>query len=162
MLRRKHRDERATGHHPCSASRTAVAGVVPSPVPVKPVVPWTGDLVRPLLSQLANLLEKIDGETLEREAAKVSPACAAFVRANCSWNPVAKTSVVEGGAECAVKYLNLSGVSAEYAPEIKLTLGVVAILHSRHALLVELRLMREEATAAAKANATAEAKARVN
>lgn len=125
-----------------------MAGAAPAPVPVKPVVPWTVELVRPLVSQTATLLETLDGESLERAAEQLSAKCAAFVRANCHWHPVAKNAVVEGGAECLVKYLNLANVSAEYAPEIKFALGVIAIVHARSTLLTELRKMHAEDLAA--------------
>lgn len=52
--------------------------------------------------------------------------------------------VVDGGAEVAVKYLNLAGISAEYCPEMKLGLGVLVIMSTRQTLVTELRKMAEE------------------
>lgn len=52
--------------------------------------------------------------------------------------------LVDGGAECAVKYLNAAGISAEYLPEIKFGLAALAILNARVSLVSELRKMAEE------------------
>jgi hypothetical protein len=143
------------------AEPSAVAGpklaVVPSVASAdgaaavaRPFVPWTVDVVRPLVQQAANLLEKWDGETLMVEARKVSARVAEFVQARLAWNAEAKTMLVDGGAECAVKYLNLSGISAEYLPEIKFGLAALSIVNSRQTLVAELRKMAEEEKAAKK------------
>jgi hypothetical protein len=121
-----------------------VAGVALPPIPAKPHVPWTVELVRPLLSQCADLLEKIDIESLAKEAKKLSDKCEAFVRVSFQWNPAGKLAVVEGGSECVVKYLNLAGVSAEYAPEVKTAIGALAILHGRQNALDTFKKMFEE------------------
>ena len=123
----------------------SVAGDVLPPVAPKPFVPWTLDLVRPLIAQAANLIEKWDGETLVAEARKVSEAVAKFCESRCAWNAEAKLMLVDGAAECAVKYLNLSGVSAEYLPEIKFGLAALSIVNARQTLLTELRKMADEA-----------------
>lgn len=133
-------------------------GAVGAPIPPKPVVPWTVELVRPLIRQAADLIEKWDGESLVEEARKISDTVAQFVAARVAWNAEAKAMAVDGGADCAVKYLNLSGVSAEYAPELKFGLGVLAIVSARQSLVSELRKM-QAAEKASKAKPKEEAKA---
>lgn len=133
---------------PALAIVPGVAGDVVAAVPAKPFVPWTVELVRPLLAQAANLVEKWDGASLVEEAGKVSDAVAKFVAGRVAWNAEAKTMLVDGAAECSVKYLNLSGVSAEYLPEIKFGLAALSIVSARQSLVSELRKMAAEARAA--------------
>lgn len=150
---RKHRSKGnpfARDTQPSPVARPALS-IVPSgasgdgpAVASKPFVPWTVDIVRPLVSQGANLLEKWDGESLILEARKVSPRVEEFVKARVAWNAEAKGMLVDGGAECAVKYLNAAGISAEYLPEIKFGLAALAILNARVSLVSELRKMAEE------------------
>lgn len=133
------------------------AGIAPPASSPKPVVPWTVDLVRPLVAQIADLLEAMDIETIAKEADKLSERCGKFVRANFRWNAPGKLAVVEGGSECVVKYLNMAGVSAEYAPEIKTALGAIAIWNGRQSMLAEIRKMRDEDKAEAEKKAKAQA-----
>lgn len=135
-----------------------VAGAPVPPPPAKPPVPWTVELVRPLCRQAADLAEKWDGDNLIAEAAKVSDVVAKFVAARVAWQAETKTMAVDGAAECAVKYLNLTGVSAEYLPELKFGLAALAIISARQSLVSELRKMAAEEKAA-KAKATAQAQA---
>lgn len=121
--------------------------VLPAPVPVKPVIPWTVELVRPLVSQLVKVVERWDSETLIEEARKINDACAEFVRQNVAWNAEARGILIEGGAECVVKYLNLTGISAEYAPEIKVGIAALSIIYARQTLVAELRAMAAEVKA---------------
>lgn len=67
--------------------------------------------------------------------------------------------LIDGAAECAVKYLNISGISAEYAPELKLGLAALAIVSSRQELAATLRKMAEDAKKAAAAKPSEEKKA---
>lgn len=134
-----------------------VAGDPVAPPAAKPPVPWSIELVRPLIRQAADLIEKWDGSSLVEEAEKVSEVVAKFVAARVAWNAEAKAMAVDGGAECAVKYLNLTGVSAEYAPELKFGLGVLAIVSARQSLVTELRKMASEEKA--KTTTTAQAQA---
>lgn len=82
------------------------------------------------------------------EARKVSPRVAEFIKARLAWNAEAKTLLVDGGAECAVKYLNAAGISAEYLPEIKTGLAAISIWNGRMTLVAELRKMAAEERAA--------------
>jgi hypothetical protein len=158
--------ERTAGAPPVAESGSAMAKVIPlasalPPVAApKPAVPWTVSIVRPLVVQAANLAEKWGGDNLIEEAAKVSDTVRDFIRANVAWNAEAKAMLVDGAAECAVKYLNLTGISAEYAPELKFGLGALAIVSARQSLVSELRKMAaEEAARRKKVTDQAEAKA---
>ena len=110
----------------------------------RPFVPWTVDVVRPLVERATDLLEKWDGETLLAEARKVSQRVADFIASRVKWDAGAKGLLNEGLSECAVKYLNLTKVSAEYLPENKTGLAALSILHSRSELISQLRAMAAE------------------
>ena len=137
-----------------------VAGAPAPAPPAKPPVLWTVDLIRPLCRQAADLAEKWDGDNLIEEAAKVSEVVAKFVASRVAWQAETKTMAVDGAAECAVKYLNITGVSAEYLPELKLGLAALAIISARQSLVTELRKMAaEEKAAKSKTTTTAQAQA---
>ncbi len=56
-------------------------------------------------------------------------------------------ALVEGSAETSAKWLNSFGMSAEYAPELKLGVAISAILGARQMLLSELKKMAAEVKA---------------
>lgn len=75
------------------------------------------------------------------EARKLSPKVAEFVGSRVKWDPDSKALLSDGLAECAVKYLNLARISAEYLPEIKTGIAALSILHARSELIEQLRKM---------------------
>ena len=151
-LARRKRDNPFAGTReqsaPYAGSALAVlpglAGAIPPAVPARPFVAWSVELVRPLVAKTCELLEKWDGESLMAEARKVSPRVAEFLAPRLPWDGSAKSMLVDGGAECAVKYLNAANISAEYAPEIKTGLAALSILYARQSLVAELRKMADE------------------
>lgn len=122
-----------------------------------PPVPWTPDLIAPLLREAVTLCERGDVSTLAKKALEISPACAELVRTEGGWPEAGKAAVVSGGSKTVAKYLNKFGVSAEYAPEIELGAGLLAILASRHALMGKLDEMAKAAKAERERAATAKA-----
>lgn len=90
------------------------------------------------------IAEAVDRADLAAEAAAISPAAAQLVASKGGWNPLAKSALVEGGAATSAKYLNLTGISAEYAPELQLGIALASIFGGRMMLLQEIRALARE------------------
>ncbi len=90
------------------------------------------------------MLEKKDMRGLKELAGQVSPEAVALVERKGGWDEAAKVTVVQSGSEVAAKWANKFGISAEYAPEVALTIAGVAIWSSRESLVDELRKLAAE------------------
>jgi hypothetical protein len=110
---------------------------VPAPVP-SVVVPWTTDIVQPLFDEIIPLIEEADVESLKVRAAKVDKCLVALVEKHGRWSPTGRACLIKAGPLVVCKWMNKFGVSSEYAPEIQLVGGIVAILTSRSMLISKL------------------------
>lgn len=122
-----------------------------APAPVAsgpPPVLWTPNTLRPLLEAIVPAAEKLALAQLRAEAVKLSPAAERLVAEKGRWGEVAVAALKEGGAALGAKYMNLTGISAEYAPEVQFGAAVASVLVGHLTLLEELR-----ALAVAKRNA---------
>jgi hypothetical protein len=107
-------------------------------------VPWVPDTLEPVIRQAADLVEAEDVRGLAEEAGKLGPKFAEIVEKRGKWPAAAKGTLVTGGAKLAAKYLNKTGVSSEYQPEIEVAAALMAIQQGRSSLRQELKAMHAE------------------
>jgi len=147
------KDRRRRGLAPLPANGAAVspAPSVPNPVAAVPAspgpVPWTADTVRPVWQQSADFVEVRNVKSLCETAKEISPKALELVKEKGKWNVPAKVTLVDAGAETTAKWLNKFGVSAEYAPEVKLGGAIVAIISGQWMLKGELEKIAAEVKA---------------
>lgn len=115
-----------------------------APPVVPPPIPWTADTLRPLFKQLIPICERADVDALKREAEKISPLAVKLVGEKAGWSEPVKALLEQSAGECAAKWMNKLGVSAEYAPEVTLGTALCSLWATRSALLTELRALAEE------------------
>lgn len=120
------------------ASEQAAIPGAPAPVP------WTAEILRPMFEQCVPAAEGLAKLQLCGVAKEISPAALKLVQEQGGWNPVSVAAVKESGAQTAAKYLNASGVSAEYAPEVQLSIALGAILFGHIRLLSALHDLAAE------------------
>lgn len=151
-----------TGAGPSPAPGGVVPPAVPAGagVPVQPPAPdpspgpiaWDPALLRPILTEAINAKEKADLRDLISEAEPLGPEAVALVKQEGSWPDPIKVTLVSSGSKCGAKWLNRSGLSAEWADEVAIAGAVAALATSKHILINKLRAMAkrvEEAKAAA-------------
>lgn len=98
---------------------------------VSSFVAWDEKTVRPALEEIIPIWEQ------ERKKKRLKKAIAAKLPAPLikaieqeGWDQKAKAGVIVGGGQVIAKWLNKFGLSAEYAPEVTLATGLVALYRS--------------------------------
>lgn len=97
-----------------------------------------------MFDTLVPAAEKLALAQLRAEAAKLSPGAEKLVAEKGRWNPVAVAALQEGGAQVSAKYLNRTGVSAEYAPEVQFLTALGSVVAGHFMLLEELKTLAVE------------------
>ena len=110
-------------------------------------MPWSADVLRPLIEQLLPVAENLDVESLKKLAAEIGPEAVSVVAEKAPWNPLARETIKTSAPAVAAKWLNKTGISAENAPEVALGIALAGIVGGRLAVKGTLEKMAEEARA---------------
>lgn len=105
----------------------AVGGQPPAAVDPAGPVPWTADLLRPIFGEVVPAVERARMKSRLSLAEKVGPEAVEVVKEKGGWPEPAKLTVINSGSRCAAKWLNKSGLSAEYSDEVALVGAIAAI-----------------------------------
>jgi uncharacterized membrane protein YqgA involved in biofilm formation len=89
-------------------------------------------------------LEKWDVNSLRKIAIEISPEAVATVEKSAPWNEAVKLTLIESSSSCSAKYANKIGLSAEYAPEVTLSIALGSVLASHLSISSELQQLAAE------------------
>lgn len=113
-------------------------GAVPGgPAPAGPAMPWQAEALKPVFDQLLPTLEQLTMNQLagRAEKARLPAELVREIERDARWSEPAKKALEIGCPQLAAKYLNKTGVGAEYQPEIVVGTALAAIV-STHTLLL--------------------------
>jgi hypothetical protein len=94
-----------------------------------PPVPWKADDIRPLSDELIDTTDAACAKQIHDKAAKaLLPAVLVDkITTDAAWDPTAKTALKQSAPELAAKWLNKSGISAEYKHELVTASAILRI-----------------------------------
>jgi hypothetical protein len=102
-----------------------------------PSVPWQAETLKPVFDQLLPTLEQLTVNQLagRAEKARLPAELVREIERDAQWSAPAKKALEIGCPQLAAKYLNKTGVSAEYQPEVVVGTALATIV-STHTLLL--------------------------
>jgi hypothetical protein len=107
-------------------------------------VPWDAAVLKPLFDAVIPEIEKADIEDQKAEAAVLKDQkLVNEVAKDAAWNPAAKATVIATGPQVTAKVLNDSGISAEHAPAIALSIAIAGIWFGRKSNMAKIRQIVE-------------------
>ncbi len=119
----------------------AAAGVPPAGGPVVVgAVPWDASTLEPIFKQLIPTVEAgmVTSLTSRAARAKLPAEVIQEVRKDAAWPAPTKRALEIAAPRCAAKWLNKSGLSAEYQDEVMLGTAVAALLAQHSVALRKL------------------------
>ena len=160
--KRKERAERARLAQPPplpAAGESAPGAMAPAMPGQQPVlvaavpstfVAWEAEKLKRLTDQVLDTIEDLDVDSFVKvaTAGKLPDPVLKKLAKDSRWHPVGKGMLKSSAPRLAAKYLNKTGISAEYQEEMEFSGGAVLILKQRNALMKELREMVAELKAA--------------
>jgi hypothetical protein len=145
----------ATVGSPTAPPSVGVAGQ-PLPAPDTPVLPWQPDMLREFTDPLIDVIEEARASKLVGKAreANLPAPLVKEIAADVRFPAGAKKTAQIATPKVAAKWLNKTGISAEYADELALCGAAVIILKQGAALSAKLDELIASAKAAEKKEAT--------
>lgn len=131
-------------------------GAVPAVV-VSGAVPWVASKLGPLFRRLISTAEKVLSYQITSRARKASlpSGLVKEIEIEAKWSDMSKEALQEALPELAAKYLNKTGISAEYQPEIVAAIAVSDIAMGHLQILQRLdRLIELQSPAQPKTTET--------
>ena len=115
------------------------------------VAAWEADKLKPLTDQLIGLVEDLDVSSFSKTARAGALPEKVIKKIECDseWPRAGKLMLERSTPKLAAKWMNKTGLSAEFQDEMEFMGGCSAILISRQKLMKELRAMIEDFKAAA-------------
>ena len=94
-------------------------------------------MLKPLFDQLIPTVEKLTVHQISEKAvkARLPGELIHEIERDAAWNPVARNALQTGVPQLTAKYLNKTGVSADYQPEIVVGTALASIL-TGHVMLM--------------------------
>lgn len=154
------RDERAAAALASQPARLpAKVGIVQNQLPatgdsaasgagvqVVQIVPWTAEIVKPFTSELIPVAELVDvnGIIEKAKAANLPAALVKEIEKGAQWPAVAKKNLDIALPRLSAKWLNRTGLSAEYADEVAVGSAFLMIVTSRNALAARIDKFAEQ------------------
>jgi len=123
---------------PAQTGSPAAGVVAPSAAP--PVVPWTAEIVKPFTSELIPVVEavRVAKRTEKATAAGLSKDLIKEIQKDAHWPAVAKKTLDTSLPRLSAKWLNKSGMSAEYADEVAVGSALLMIWRADTAITERL------------------------
>lgn len=110
------------------------------------IVPWTAEIVKPFTSELIPVAELVDvnGIIEKAKAANLPAALVKEIEKGAQWPAVAKKNLDIALPRLSAKWLNRTGLSAEYADEVAVGSAFLMIVTSRNALAARIDKFAEQ------------------
>jgi hypothetical protein len=97
-----------------------------------PPLKWEADMLAPIWLELVPTVEAaaVSQLTFKANRARLPIELIKEIEADAAWNPTAKKAILKAGPEVSAKWLNKTGISAEYQYEVVLAVAAMSIASS--------------------------------